>query len=299
MAHSIDQKLNTLANLKDYTKLKHYLADRNYRIIGKAADIAREQLLYDLTPALCDAFKRLRGDGSKVDPSCMGKVPICRALVDLDCEDIPFLLEHIHYRQMEPVWGGSVDSAAEIRSLCAVALVASGWPRALVEITPLLHDPELPARLGGVNAIASGNPAQAETLLRLKVHSGDPEPEVMGLCFENLLEIEPDESLPFVARFLRDKNEEICEQAALSLGTSRLPDVIPVFKQCWEEQYYLNPVRRTIVKAASLHRSSEAIEWLFQLLTSSDKKLKTLIGDALRIYSANEALMQRLDQALR
>lgn len=44
---------------------------------------------------------------------------------------------------------------------------------------------------------------------RLKVLAGDPEAEVIGQCFLSLIDLAPDESVAFVARFLESKKTRI------------------------------------------------------------------------------------------
>ncbi len=74
---------------------------------------------------------------------------------------------------MEPVWGGTADTAADVRGTCAIGLVATGYPRALVAIAALLYDAEPDARLGAIRAAANGTPREAELLLRSKALAGD------------------------------------------------------------------------------------------------------------------------------
>jgi HEAT repeat protein len=80
------------------------------------------------------------------------------------------------------VWGGLADAAIDVRCSCAMGLVATGYFRAVQELTALLNDPEWRARAGAARAISCGNPREAEALLRFKVLVGDPEPEAIGEC---------------------------------------------------------------------------------------------------------------------
>jgi HEAT repeat protein len=114
-----------------------------------------------------------------------------------------------------------------------MGLVASGYPRALVELTALLNDSDAAARMGAVRAIACGNPREAELLLRSKALAGDAEPQVLGECFTGLLGVEPDESLKFVAGYLTHADEAVRELAALALGESRLDAALAPLKEAW------------------------------------------------------------------
>ena len=198
------------------------LRDKHYRVVAKAARLAAEGLHYELVPALVDAFRRFLDNAVKADPTCFAKKALLRALVELDCDDVAFYQEALGYRQMEPVWGGSTDTAVDVRASAAMGLVASGYSRALVDVVTLLYDKEHDARAGAARAIACGNPREAELLLRAKILAGDAEAVVLGECFAGLLAAAPEDSVDFVARYLDAADEEVREQAALALGGSKL-----------------------------------------------------------------------------
>src|SRR5215831_19845955 len=127
--------------------LAEALAHGHYRVAAKAARLTGDALLYDLVPALLAAYRRFLDRPVKSDPNCYAKKAIVRALVALDCEDIEFFLAGLKLEQREPVWGGTADTAADVRGTCALGLVATGYPRALVAIAALLYDPEPDARV--------------------------------------------------------------------------------------------------------------------------------------------------------
>src|SRR5262249_49461964 len=154
------------------------------------------------------------------------------------------------------------DTAAELRSICAMGLVASGYSRALVEVAPLLYDPEAEARLGAVRASACGNPREAELLLRAKVVSGDAEPAVLGECFAALLSGGPAESLAFVGRHLDGGDDALREHAALARGESRLEAALPLLRKAWDEPLVPPSLRRALIRAAAMLRAEPAFDWL-------------------------------------
>jgi len=86
----------------------------------------------------------------------------------------------MRYRQPEPVWGGPVDTALDLRCTCAMGLAGTAYPRAIIELVTLLQDSEHHARSGAARAIACTEPLAAEPVLRLKALGGDPEPEAIG-----------------------------------------------------------------------------------------------------------------------
>lgn len=279
-------------------RLEAALADRHYRIVAKAARLAAERLLYELEPQLIAAYRRRLDNVPKSDPSCFAKKAIAHALVELDSTDETFLLEGLAYRQPEPVWGGTKDTAADVRASCAVGLVGAGYPRALVEIASLLYDPEPDARIGAVRAIACGNPREAEALLRSRVLSGDTEPAVIGECFSGLLRAEPDESLDFVARYLLDQSAAVRELSALALGESRLELAVDRLKAAWDDVLPPPGFRRVLIRAAAVHRSDAAFDWLVSIVANADASLATDALESLAIYKRNTALTERLEAAL-
>lgn len=264
--------------------LETALGDRHGRVVAKAASLTAAALHYDLVPALVAAFPRFLDNGPKRDPGCLAKQALARALVALDADDVEFFLRGLRCRQLEPVYGGSVDTAAHVRASCAMGLVATGFARALLELTELLADPDAQARLGAVRAIACGNPREAVLLLRTKALNGDPEPAVVGECLSGLLTVEPEESTAFVARFLGASREaEIRELAALALGESRLPEALNPLVEAWDDVLPDPSFRRVLIRAAGLHRSDAACDWLLTLVADGDGRF---IDDALAALAA-------------
>jgi hypothetical protein len=271
----------------------------HYRVAAKAARVAEDALLYELIPSLESSYARFLDKPLKNDPSCFAKKALARALVALDAANVEFFLAAVRYRQLEPVWGGTADTAADVRASCAMGLVASGYPRALVELTALLNDADAGARLGAVRAIACGNPREAELLLRSKALAGDAEPQVLGECFTGLLAVEPDESLKFVAGHLTHADEAVRELAALALGESRLDGALAPLKEAWGGVLVGEEFRRVLLRAAAAHRSEAAFDWLLTIVASSRMPVALDAVEALAPYNRNAKLAQRLEAALR
>lgn len=303
---SIEDKLDELdraAALTDraaqIAALEAALGAAHYRIVAKAASIAAEALLYELVPALSAAYPRFVEQGPKRDPSCYAKRALMRALVELDCDDVELFLDGLACRQLEPVYGGTADTAADVRASSAMGLVASGYSRALVELSALLEDPEAPARLGAVRAIACGVPREAELLLRAKALHGDPEPAVVGECLVGLLAVEPDESPAFVARFLAPRDDEALQElAALALGESRLDAALDHLQAAWDDVLPSRERRRTLIRAAALHRSDAALDWLVSLVAEGNADQAGDVLEALATFKRNPGLTERLEAAL-
>jgi len=299
----VDHELATLDTLpsdraEQAALLATHLGAKHCRVVAKAARLAEDGLHYDLIPALIAAYDRFVDKPVKTDPVCIAKKAVLRALVALDCDDVEFFFKALACRQLEPVWGGKRDTAAEVRAAAAMGLVASGDARALVVLASLLHDPEPEARIGAVRAVACGNPREAELLLRSKVLAGDAEPAVLGECLTGLLGVEPDESIPFVAASLRTQDEAVAELAALALGESRLPAALAPLVEAWRGAVGKHAFRRALLRAIAAHRSEEGFAWLLGLVAEESTAVVSEIIEVLAVYRHNASLAERLESQI-
>jgi HEAT repeat protein len=274
------------------------LTDRHYLLVSRAAELCAERLIYDLEASLIQAYGRLLENPVKKDPSCIAKGAIARALLALDSQDSDFYVAGIHYRQLEPVWGGTVDTAVDLRCTCAMGLVGTSYPRALIELVTLLHDPEPHARSGAARAIACTEHLAAEAVLCCKALAGDPEAEVAGECFTGLLKVEPDEAPAFVAGFLDGPDPAIREQAALALGESRLDTALQMLRERWEAQPLKRDKDRVLLRAAALHRSEAAFDWLCSVVANGDKASASLLVQELAVWRVNKRLREWMRTAV-
>jgi HEAT repeat protein len=302
---TVDEKLAALNALSAVAEravqneaIQAGLEDKHFRVVAKAAAISGERSLHERTADLVAAYTRFLQDPIKRDPNCLAKAAIARALVQLNCQQITFFMEGIRYRQLEPVWGGTTDTAVDVRCSCAMGLVATGYWRAIQELTALLSDSEAPARSGAVRAISCGNPREAEALLRFKVLTGDKEPEVIGECFTALLSIAADDCLEFVAQFLSGKDDTLRDLAALALGESRHPEALRHLRAAWDEVYVPPAQRAVLLRAGALHRTEPAFDWLIDIIERGSRTHADIAVDALSVYERNTKLIERVQSAL-
>lgn len=274
------------------------LADRHRLMVAKAAELAGDRLIYALEPDLIAAYRRFLEDPAKRDPGCMAKGAIARALVALDSQDAGFYIAGIRYRQPEPVWGGSVDTAVDLRVSCAIGLAATSDPRALIHLVHLLHDPEPHARSGAARAIACTQPLAAEAVLRSKVLGGDPEPEVTGDCLAALLQVAGEDALDFVGGFLVTPSPEINGLAALALGESRLDGALDLLRARWDAEPFRRSAEHLLLRAAALHRSEAALDWLVSVVADADRTSAGVAIAELGAYRNNARLRARLGAVL-
>jgi HEAT repeat protein len=276
--------------------LRKALTDRHFLVVARAAALAGDKLLHELITDLQAAYARFLQDPVKRDPRCKAKSAIARALVTLECRDVTFYQDGIRYRQLEPVWGGRADTATDLRCSCGMGLAATGHLRAVAELAGLLNDPEVEVRRGAARAISCGNPLEAEAVLRLKVQIGDADPQVIGECFGALLAIAPEYSLSFVAAYLTDKDDALQEFAALALGESRRPEAFSLLRDAWDA-LVTTEARGALIRAAALHRSEAAFDWLLMLVETATAQLAGSATEALAVYERNTKLIERLAAA--
>lgn len=251
--------------------VREALTDPHRLLVARAAELAGDRLIYALEPDLIAAYRRFLKDPAKRDPGCTAKGAIARALVALDSQDPDFYVEGLRYRQPEPVWGGSVDTAVDLRVTCAIGLAATAYPRALIHLVDLLHDPEPHARSGAARAIACTQPLAAEAVLRTKALGGDPEPEVTGDCLAALLQVAGGDTLDFVTRFLNSGDAEVRALAAIALGESHLEGALERLRERWDAEPFKREADHVLLRAAALHRSEPALDWLIEVAGSGDR----------------------------
>ncbi len=247
-------------------ELRSGLHDASNFVIAKAAEIIGERELIDfveelksLWPVLCAEPERDRG--------CTAKVAIIDALARLNFDDPDFCLAGMKYEQMDPGFP-SADSGINVRGGCA-ALLARSWKIGvndkLIAMTELLADSQRVARVHAVHAIADVGHECVVPLLRVKAQCGDREAEVTGACFSTLLRLTRQDSIPFVARYLRSSDEPLASEAAASLGESGLPEAIAVLIETYQRTSDVD-LKESLLVSLGLSRQTQAVDFLISLL---------------------------------
>jgi hypothetical protein len=267
-------------------------------LVAMVADALREDDR-DLLDRLPEAFGRLCEDQVKRDPGCVGKAAIARALYRADVASDEVLLPGIELVQMEPVFGGRVDTAAELRGVCGMALAAMRHPQAMSRLAALLADPERAARIAAARALAaSGDRTTAEPLLRLRIAVGEPDPEALAEHFAALLELAGDDAVAFVAERLDVRSDAIIEAAALSLGGSRRPAALQELARRLSDGTVLGARRRVLSLAIALLRSEAAWSLLLERVAEADTNAAADALHGLATFAHDAKLHARVQEAL-
>lgn len=295
----LDERLAALHALREDPRapgaedlLRRSLAESSGIAVAAAAAIIGDTPLTALLPLLPAAFDRLVASGADHDKGCRGKLAIAAALLKNEMEAAPLFLTGIRLVQREPIWGGSVDTAASLRGTCALGLAMLDHREAMEEIAVLLADPESQARAHA--AVALGNIGRTESipLLRFKCLVGDDSPEVITECFSSLLSLRGDQALPFVASFLDGKSEATAESAALALGQSRRDAALPLLRDFADRAR--PALLRSALLALGLLRSAAATDALLAAVEKAPVPTATHALSALAIQRGDEALTARV-----
>lgn len=273
------------------------LASKSNLVAAKAARIVCESQWTGLDEELETAFNRFLKRGAEIDKGCVAMTAIARALFGFNYEGAELYLAGMRHVQMEPVWGGSVDTAVELRAVCAMGLAGTNYPEKMRELVELLVDREWQARAGAVRALAATGSEAASLLLRFKALSGDKEPEVMADCFSGLLAVEGADAVPVVTWFAGAKDDEVRQAAILALGASRRADAVD-----WLIARFASvadvETRKCVLLALATSRTEAAIEFLLGLIREGSAETSAMAVSALQIYR-DDARLQALVSASR
>jgi hypothetical protein len=231
------EKVLALRERPDATALVKALEHSSARVVLAAAQIIEGLEETGGWPQLERAFARLLDEREphKSDPMCRAKVALLRAMLRLEAEGERAAYERGRtYVQREPVWGGQIDTAGELRGLCVLGLVRARHPDAALFAAEALVDAERATRVGVLQALAEAPPDSALPLLRYKLATGDKEPEVVGACFSAFLELAPGTALALAPTLLSQSEGPDAEVIALALGESKKREAFPVLRDVAE-----------------------------------------------------------------
>ena len=275
--------------------LRKALTSKNNFIVAKAAKLAAAHHHGVLTGVLVEAFPRFLADGPKSDPQCWAKNAIAEALAAFEHQDPEFFLAGMKVIQLDPVWGGSSDTAGTLRGICALGLVQCRGlsnTQVLTHLTPLFADKQLPVRINCARAIEQIGTDAASLLLRLRAELGSGEPELLGACYSGVLRLEGPSAIPWAAKFLptgRDEPDDTAAEAAFAIADTRTEAAFILlrthYKQTRDPDF-----RGTLLTAIALTRQDAAIDFLFELIAEGNKSAR----EALDNSAPSPATLERL-----
>jgi hypothetical protein len=113
-----------------------------------------------------------------------------------------------------------------------------------------------------------------------------------------LLAIAPEECLPLVASRLSASDDGVRDFAALALGESRHPAALQHLKNAWDDVLVTHEMRAVLIRAAAVHRTEQAFDWLIGIIENGSAKQAEVAADALSVYERNAKLSERVQAAL-
>lgn len=266
------------------------IADNSSYVVARAAQEAGERGVRTLLPQIIETFKRLLNTPPTKDPACSAKLTLAQAIVKLEAgyeaEDV--LCAGVHHEHWEPVWGGSTELAAGLRGHCAIGLSMIGSRLALRCAVELLaeSDREPPrerkswiARADAARALTMIGSDGAAAVLRYKVLTGDPEPNVLSDCLAGVIAIEKQEGMDLAERFFtlaggsrpQPADEANAEAAMVAIGGSRHCDPFSLLKR-HAEKFLDSPSRQTFLASIAMTRKEAAIDYLLDLVAKGSSR---------------------------
>jgi HEAT repeat protein len=276
--------------------LRQALEHRNNFVVAKAADLVRDFQLQQLIPELLIAFERFFENPVKSDPQCWAKNSFSRALAAFEHQDAAVFLRGMRHIQLEPVWGGSSDTAGTLRATCALALVQCRSllePDLLAHLVELFADKDKAVRIEAARAIEQVGSPSAALLLRLRAVLGADEPEVLGACYSGILRVEGASAIPWISRFLASSDDPAAEAALAIAGTHSVQGLNILCERFTEES---DPwFRSVLLSAIALTRQDAAADFLLELVRTESLQAEGAIEAILRSTPSDE-ITKRLEK---
>jgi HEAT repeat protein len=277
-------------------ELRRVLSSEGSHAVARAAAIVGEVGIEALVPDLVAAFPRFFEGLPRADPGCSAKTAIVEALRRLG-HDAPALYRRgAGHVQTEPVFGGRVDTAVDLRGASALALAETAAGDVLLDLAGLLADPEAPVRISAARAVAVHGRGAGIPLLHLRALAGDPEPRVVSECLLALLRLDPRDEMPFVASFL-EKGDLSAEAAAVALGEARLAEALPILS-AWLEPARRRGLGRAALLAIASLRRDEAVDLLLTVARDEEPPTARDALAALASITSDAALYERAKAAV-
>jgi len=306
MAHKgFDEKMAALDALKGLELdaeqrqfARKMLGNRSNLLMAKAARLAGDGGLAELTPDLIAAFDRSFIDAVKTDPGCWAKNALAKALVKLEHRGKDVYLRGMRHHQLEPVWGGQEDTAGALRSTCTHALVDCPGISDAELLTALLEpmtDTDKTVRIEAARAVAQVGGVSAALLLRLRALLGKDEPEVLGAVYSALLDLEGSPAIPLVAQHL-EEGDEVSAEAAFALSENRSQEGLAALLarlHAGADAWFGS----VLLSAVALTRLPEAIDYLMALIARDAREAVSAI-EAIGRTAPNAELRARVEQAV-
>lgn len=294
----VEAKLDQLSELRisgDARTIAPFLADRASLVVAKAARMAGELRLFELSSALEQAFDRIMLKPA-ADKGCTALTAIAQALYDMESGSAAVYLRGIRHVQMEASFGPPVDAAVTLRGLSGLGLAISPHPETMFELARLLADPEWKVRQMAARALGCAGDPAAVHILHYKALSGDEEAEVVGECLGALLTLDSPRYLSLAAGLLASGDKAVAEAAIFAIGALRNNEAVRLLAEHWPRTH--GALREVMLTALSSNRHEAAIEFLVSRLGEEGLNTSLAIVRGLASHRGNETVRARVAMKL-
>src|SRR5262249_48181376 len=117
-----------------------------------------------------------------------------------------------------------------------------------------------------------------------------------GQVFDCLLHLEGERAVEFVAEFMGADAGDVQAEAALSLGSSRLPSAFGALKTTWAASSDQD-LRLAVLRGLSASRQEDAFAFLFDLVRKGRARDAALAIEALVLHRDSEAIRLQVQAA--
>jgi HEAT repeat protein len=293
MLAQLNELRSQLSTPETSAALARALSNSSNLVAAKAAALVREGKLQALVPQLVEMFHRFMRDPARTDKGCAAKKEAAQTLYEFGASEGDLFLAGARHVQLEASWGKPVDTAAELRGICALGLVRIGHPKQLEILAEHLMDSEPQVRHVAARACGYSGLDTAALMLRMKILAHDAEEAVTAECFAQLVKIQPRDSLAFVRRFIESPDASLRQAAILALGESRDPEALRILIDQWEGDFRAD-AREMLVPAIAAHRSRESVDFLLDRLASIGPELGGTILRGLSAYRHDSSVVGRV-----
>jgi len=279
------------------SKTKKYLSGANNVLAAEAARVIGKTKTEELIPELEQCFHKHTENPVKTDRGCLAKTAIVNVLNKLDYGDSNLLVTGVRYVQMEPEFGGQVDKAVMLRVKSLEGLLRLGYHGIFFELVSLLADRELPVRKAAIESLGHLGGERSELLLRLKILSDDPEPEIYGDCFAALMQAAPDRSLSFVADYILSEKPFVAEDAALCIGNSRTVEAFEILTKHWKTSID-HGFKKKLLLPIALTLCDESVDFLIKIIREEHNSMAASAVEAMDMYAGDPVRRKQIDKAV-
>ena len=276
--------------------LRRALGHASWLVVSEAAKLIGEHELEGFGAELVAVWPRFAEEGKKRDPGCRAKEAALTALDRTGHVDPDPFLGAIRYRQLEPVLGGTVDTATGVRLRALSALWRLFHPDAPLYAGELMADPDAGLRAGVARAIGDQGDRGSAALLVHKLRAGDEDAVVLAECASSLLAVAHDFGAALLGSLLEGRDELRREAAALALGQSKDPADVSCLLEwlrgvAYDQDFDLG------VRALGLGRSEPARRFLLELVEEGSPPRARRAIEALGVHGYDQELGVRVRRA--